>query len=228
MAARRIASTGPNRRIVTTRRRRAFFVVAHALHRSDVTRWSSGGVALCSLRSRSSRSGPGKRDGPAMPSAIVPQNFRKWLSADMVLWCCSGLTAVPAVQRAFAASLCNSPSVPAFGQYCRHSGSSGVSKRSRLASLLADAARTQPLHIARRGRIVLGQRVGIQMQHGHSIQQQFRRVGPELRHMTQIVRRKAYVSRNTCNFRTIARVQALAALADQLALTHPLAKRRNE
>jgi hypothetical protein len=51
------------------------------------------------------------------------------------------------------------------------------------------------------------------MQRVHSIQQLLRRVGPERRHFTQIVRRKADVSGDMRDFIFIAGVESLAALA---------------
>ena len=89
---------------------------------------------------------------------------------------------------------------------------------------LADAVRTQPLHIAHRARFALGQRVGVEMQQRHAIEQLFRGVGPQFCHVTQVARRKTDVMRDPYEFIIVAGVESLAALADQPTVPHPVAK----
>ena len=214
------ASAGPNGRMRTVRRLRALVVVAAGLPRLAM-RLSS--VAARVVR-RDAFVAVVPECGVANRSATLAQNFENCSSARMVIRCCSS----PAYQRALAASLCTASSVPAFGQYCRQCGSSGASKRSRWHRFLLTQARTQPLQIAHRARVALGQRVGIEMQHGHSLQQLLRGVGPEVRHLTQVARRQADVARDARDFILVASVEPLAALADQLAVTHPAAKSRDD
>jgi hypothetical protein len=100
----------------------------------------------------------------------------------------------------------------------------GSEQEVALALLLTLTVRTQPLQIAHRVRFALGYRLTVEVQQRHSFEQLLCRIGSEFGHMAQIAGRKADVSRDACDFLTIAGVESLAALADQLAMTGPIAK----